>query len=156
MRLPRVAPFEFDRAWDFPVPPETFWATIVQTDEYPLWWGWLRSFDSPGVVAGSETEFVVQGALPYQLHFIVAVDRVVEQETVETHVLGDLEGLAALRLAPDHDSGCIARLTWTLEPKEPFLRRLSVISHPLLAWSHDQVVSMGVRQFRRRLARTTN
>jgi hypothetical protein len=156
MRLARVAPFDFDRAWEFPVSPEAFWATIAATDEYPLWWGWLRSFESPGVIAGSETEFVVQGALPYQLHFIVAVDHVVEHETIETHVRGDLEGPASLHVTPDHDGACVARLTWSLEPKEPFLRRLAVISHPLLAWSHDQVVSMGVRQFRRRLTRAAD
>jgi hypothetical protein len=148
----RVAPFEFDRSWHFPVSTEVFWNTVSETDEYPLWWGWLRSFDSQGLVAGTTTDFVVQAALPYTLHFVVAIERVVDQRLVETDVSGHLEGPAALELEPDGD-GCRARLRWRLEPKEPFLRRLAMLSHPLLAWSHDQVVAMGVAQFRRRLAR---
>ena len=149
----RVAPFEFDRSWHFPVTREAFWSTISETDEYPVWWGWLRSFDSGGLVAGSTTDFVVQGALPYKLHFVVAIERVVDNELVETAVSGHLEGPAALELEAA-DDGCRARLRWRLDPREAFLRRLAIMSHPLLAWSHDQVVAMGVAQFRRRLGRT--
>jgi hypothetical protein len=113
----------------------------------------LRSFRSEGLVEDTTTEFAVQGALRYQLHFVVHLDRVVSAERVETTVSGDLEGPASLELAPT-SGGCTARLHWDLEPREPFLRRLSQLSHPLLAWSHDQVVAMGVAQFRRRLARS--
>lgn len=153
MTLGRVAPFSFDRSWDFPVSTETFWDTVCDTREFPLWWGWLRSFESEGLVEGTTTEFAVQGALRYQLHFVVYLDRVISAERVDTTVSGDLEGPASLELTPTSD-GCTARLQWDLEPLEPFLRRLSQLSHPLLAWSHDQVVAMGVAQFRRRLART--
>lgn len=152
MSLRRVAPFEFDRSWQFPVSPEVFWNTISETDEFPLWWGWLRSFESDGLAPGSKTEFVVQGALPYKLHFVVAVNHVVPGRLVETDVSGHLEGPAALEIEPD-DDGCRVHLRWRLEPQEAFLRRLAIVSHPLLAWSHDQVVMMGVAQFRRRLAR---
>lgn len=152
MTAGRIAPFTFDRAWDFPVPPEEFWQIVSQTDAYPLWWGWLRTFDSDGLVAGSKTDFVVQGALPYQLHFVVLIEDLVEAELVETSVTGDVSGSATLEIRPS-DDGCVARLRWELEPQEKLLRRLAMISHPLLSWSHDQVVALGVSQFRRRLAR---
>jgi uncharacterized protein YndB with AHSA1/START domain len=148
----RVAPFRFDRSWQFPIPPQEFWDTVSRTDQFPLWWGWLRSFDSGGLVAGATTRFAVQGALPYKLEFLVTVDRVVEPQLVETTVAGHLAGPATLTIAPDGD-GCRARLAWVLEPRDAVVRRLAIVSHPLLAWSHDQVVNMGVTQFRRRLAR---
>jgi uncharacterized protein YndB with AHSA1/START domain len=148
----RPAPFEFDRAWEFPVTPDVFWRTVQATEEYPRWWGWLRSFHADGLRPGTKAEFVVQGALPYKLRFVVSVKRVVEEQLVEADVSGDLEGPAALRVEPA-DDGCVARLQWQLEPHEPLLRRLDRVSHPLLAWSHDQVIAMGVAQFRRRLVR---
>ena len=152
MTVGRIAPFTFDRSWEFPVAPDVFWQTVSETDEFPLWWGWLRFFESEGLAAGSKTDFVVQGALPYKLHFEVLIERIVEQQLVDTVVSGDLDGPASLEITPS-PNGCVARLQWRLEPQEPFLRRLSRISHPLLSWSHDQVVAMGVSQFRRRLAR---
>jgi hypothetical protein len=151
-RPSRPAPFLFDRSWDFPVDTATFWQTVRATDEYPRWWGWLRSFESDGLEPGAKSEFVVQGALPYKLRFVVAVERVIDERRVEAGVSGDLEGPAALDLETT-DDGCRARLRWELEPHEPLLRRLATVSHPLLAWSHDQVIAMGVSQFRRRLAR---
>jgi uncharacterized protein YndB with AHSA1/START domain len=152
MTIGRIGAFSFDRAWDFPVAPERFWRTVSETDSFPLWWGWLRFFESEGLTQGSKTDFVVQGALPYKLHFVVVIDRIVEERLVDTSVSGDLDGPASLEIAPT-DEGCNARLRWQLEPQEPLLRRLSRVSHPLLSWSHDQVVAMGVSQFRRRLAR---
>ena len=151
MTVGRIEPFTFDRSWEFPVAPDVFWRTVSETDEFPLWWGWLRFFESEGLAAGSKTQFVVQGALPYKLHFEVLIERIVEQQLVDTVVSGDLDGPAALEITPVRN-GCVARLQWNLVPQEPLLRRLSRISHPLLSWSHDQVVAMGVSQFRRRLA----
>jgi hypothetical protein len=152
MTVGRIEPFTFDRAWEFPVAPDVFWRTVSETDEFPLWWGWLRFFESEGLASGSKTDFVVQGALPYKLHFEVLIDRLIVEELVETRVSGDLDGPASLEISPS-TNGCVARLHWLLEPQEPFLRRLTRISYPLLSWSHDQVVAMGVSQFRRRLAR---
>jgi hypothetical protein len=147
-----VKPFAFDRSWHFDVPPDVFWQIVRETDEFPVWWGWLRSFESGGLVAGSTTDFVVQGALPFKLHFVVRIDQVTDEQIVETTVSGDLEGPAMLEITPEAD-GCRARLQWRLEPQQAFLRRMAIVSHPLLTWSHDQVVAMGVKQFRRRLER---
>lgn len=150
-----IAPFDFDRAWEFSIGPDEFWATVSHTDSFPLWWGWLRAFESEGLVQGATTDFVVQGALPYQLHFVVVIDRLVEARLVETSVSGDVRGPASLELEAS-PGGCVARLRWSLEPQERVLRRLAMISHPLLSWSHDQVVAMGVAQFRRRMGRSTS
>ncbi len=153
MSVVRVAPFSFDRTWEFPVTPGVFWQTVSKPDDFPLWWGWLRTFESEGLSTGSRTDFVVQGPLPFKLHFVVVIDRIIEERRVDTTVSGDLDGPASLELE-DEDDGCTARLRWRLEPRQPLLRRLARFSHPLLSWSHDQVVAMGVSQFRRRLART--
>jgi hypothetical protein len=45
--------------------------------------------------------------------------------------------------------GCRARLAWSLEPRQRLLTTLATVSRPLMVWAHDQVVQMGVAQFRR-------
>jgi hypothetical protein len=149
----RVAPFSFDREWEFPLTPEAFWDVVRNPSQFPVWWGWLRSFESEGLQPGARTTFAVQGALPYRLRFEVVVERAVEARSIDTAVSGDLEGPASLAIAPDGDDSCRVRLSWVLEPRDKVVRRLAMVSHPLLVWSHDQVVQMGVTQFRRRLAR---
>jgi uncharacterized protein YndB with AHSA1/START domain len=145
-----MEPFRFDRAWEFPLSPEQFWATIERVEDLPRWWGWLRSFRSDGLVAGGRSEFVVQSALPYKLHFDVVLDTVERPRTVRAFVAGDLAGPAGLDIDPT-PSGCRTRLSWALEPRASLLRTMASVSRPLMAWSHDQVVRLGVVQFRRQV-----
>ena len=142
------APFYYDHRFEFPVSPETFWATISRTDSYPQWWSWLRKFESDGMHDGGHTECVIQAPLPYALRVAIDVERVVPPERVETRVTGDLEGPARLEVTPI-PSGCAARLVWLLDMREPRLRRFGRVARPVLGWAHDRLISMGVRQFER-------
>lgn len=150
-----MEPFRFDRSWEFPLAPDEFWATVERVDQFPRWWGWLRTFRSDGLVEGGRSEFVVQSALPYALHFEVRLDIVRPPRTVRAAISGDLAGPAGLDVEPT-PAGCRTRLSWALEPRSSLLRTMAWISRPLMAWSHDQVVRLGVNQFRRQvLARQT-
>jgi hypothetical protein len=140
--------FDYDRRFEFAVSPETFWTTISRTESYPVWWTWLREFESDGLHDGAHTECVIRAPLPYALHVTVDVDRAVRPERVETRVSGDLEGPARLEITPTA-SGCAARLVWSLELREPWLARLARVTRPVLTWAHDRVISSGVRQFER-------
>jgi hypothetical protein len=141
-------PFRFDRTWQFAVSPEEFWATVARTDRYPEWWTWLRDFESEGLRDGSRTDCVIQAPLPYSLRVSVHVARAIRPELVDGHVTGDLEGPARLEIAR-HASGCTARLVWSLELRDSVLRRLLPVARPVMAWAHDRIVHVGVRQFTR-------
>lgn len=146
----RAEPFRFDRAWTFPLAAGELWGHLERVDEYPRWWGWLREFRSAGLEPGATSSFVVQSALPRPLRFDVELTAVEPARLVAGWVSGDLEGPATLTLAP-HPGGCRARLAWQLQPDDVLLRALSKVSRPFMAWSHDQIVQLGVRQFRRRV-----
>jgi hypothetical protein len=141
-------PFHYDHRFEFAVSPETFWATIARTDSYPQWWGWMRKFESDGLRDGGHTECVIQAPLPYALRVAIDVERVVPLERVETRVTGDLEGPARLEVTPTPD-GCAARLVWSLDLREPWLRRFALVGRPVLGWAHDRIISIGVHQFER-------
>lgn len=147
------APFRFDRRWTFPVPPAELWATVSRTGEYPTWWSWLRACDldgaPEGLHPGATAHCVIRAPLPYTLRFTVAIERVVAAELVDTRIGGDLEGPARLEIAARGD-GCTARLAWSLHLRDPMLRRLAFVGRPAMAWAHDRVVDVGVRQFEER------
>lgn len=145
-----VEPFRFDRSWHFPLPAEQFWSSIERVDDFPRWWGWLRSFRADGLVAGGRATFVVQSALPFQLHFDIDLIEVVAPRMVVAHVDGDLQGPARLIVEPDGDDSNVS-LSWRLVPRDRMLRTMTSLSRPLMAWSHDQIVGLGLRQFRRQL-----
>jgi hypothetical protein len=149
------APFRFDRRWTFPIPPDELWATVSRTDEYPAWWSWLRDFDTDGAAdglhEGATARCVIRAPLPYALRFTVEVERVVEAALVDTRIRGDLEGPARLEIGPGEDSDtCTARLAWSLQLRDPVLRRFALVGRPAMAWAHDRVVEVGVRQFEQR------
>ena len=142
------AAFDYNRRFEFAVSPETFWQTVSRTDNFPVWWPWLRDFESDGLHAGSHTECVIRAPLPYALRVTIDVEQAVPPERVETRVTGDLEGPARLEISPTA-SGCAARLVWSLEVREPWLARLARFTRPVLTWAHDRVITSGVREFER-------
>jgi uncharacterized protein YndB with AHSA1/START domain len=147
------APFRFDRCWTFPVPPDELWATVSRTHDYPAWWSWLRDFDTDGdtegLHEGATARCVIRAPLPYALRFTVAIQRVVAAELVDTRIQGDLDGPARLEIAAD-ENGCTARLAWSLQLRDPVLRRFAFVGRPAMAWAHDRVVEVGLRQFEQR------
>jgi hypothetical protein len=144
-----IAPFDFDREWEFDAPPEHLWAALARTDDYTTWWPWLRSFDAPALLEGATARCSIRSPLPYSLSVTITVLHVVEGELVETRVGGDLTGPARLEIVPRHD-GSAARLRWRLELAGGFARTIAGVGRPLAAWAHDAIVAMGVEQFRRR------
>lgn len=147
-----IAPFAFDRAFDFDVAPDVLWKVLDRTDQFPVWWRWLRAFDMDGVAGlreGAQARCVVRGPLPYSLRFTVAVRRIVPERLVETDVSGDLEGPARLELEPAAH-GTSARLVWSVRVVDPALRATARVARPVMEWGHDWVVNRGVRAFRGR------
>ena len=140
--------FDYDRRFEFAVSPETFWETVARTENFPVWWSWLREFESDGLHAGSHTECVIRAPLPYALRVTIDVEQVVRPELVETQVSGDLDGPARLEIVPTA-AGCSARLVWSLALCEPWLARLARFTRPVLTWAHDRIITSGVRQFER-------
>jgi hypothetical protein len=143
-----ATPFKFDRAWSFAVTPEELWTTLEQTDQYRVWWPWLREFrvDGDAFRAGSTANLVIQAPLPYQLRCAIQVDDVVRTQTLVAHVTGDLEGPATLELVPT-PGGARARLSWELNVRSSLLRPLATVGRPALSWAHDRIVEHGLAQF---------
>ena len=142
-------PFRFDRRFELAATPDALWDVLARTDEYPQWWSWLRALEGGELREGAVAKCLVRAPLPYTLRFDVEVQRVLPKELVETTVRGDLDGPARLELSPSA-GGCSARLHWSLQLRDTFLRPLSFIARPAMVWAHDRVIEMGLRDFERR------
>jgi hypothetical protein len=141
--------FLYDRTFDFAVGSDVLWDALTDTNRFPQWWPWLRSFDAGGLAPGSVASCTVKAPLPYTLDFRVHIQRVDAGRSIDTHVSGDLEGPARLELACAGEAST-ARLTWAVELRAPVLSAASRVARPVLVWAHDRVVSTGVEQFRER------
>jgi hypothetical protein len=144
-----VAPFRYDRTFDFDVARGVLWDALTDTQHYSCWWPWLRRFDSPALTAGAIAHCAVRAPLPYTLEFSVHVQAVEPGREIETEVRGDLAGPARLLVADAGPYRSTARLAWEVELRLPMLSFASRLARPLLVWAHDQVVATGVDGFRR-------
>lgn len=145
-----IAPFTSDRMFEFDAAPDVVWKTLEQTDRFPVWWRWLRTFETDGVSGlheGARAECAVRGPLPYAVRFTVALRTVEPERLVDAEVTGDIEGPARLELTPTA-TGSSARLVWSVRLVDPALRASARVARPLMQWGHDWVVSRGVRAFR--------
>jgi uncharacterized protein YndB with AHSA1/START domain len=138
--------FCLDRTFLFDHDPAVVWKTLSRPADYPRWWSWLRSIDVDDLAEGTTARCLIRAPVPFALHVVLHVDRVVPGRRIDVRASGDLAGPASLEL-DTHPRGAAARLTWNLEPRR-VPRFLS--SGPLLRWGQDWVVDTGVRQFRRR------
>jgi hypothetical protein len=141
------ATFRYDQTFDFDVGRDVLWEALNDTDDYPRWWPWLRTFDADGLTPGTVAHCAVRGPLPYTLEFAVHVERVEPKCAIDTQVTGDLAGPARLEVGGSGATST-ARLMWTVELQLPVLSAASFVARPLLLWAHDHVVSSGVAQFR--------
>lgn len=148
------APFRFDRGWRFAVPPADLWATLTAVDHYRSWWPWIVALDldGPPFTVGSRAHFVIQAPLPYRLRCSATVVDVEPGVLLAARVDGDLEGYAALALAPDDTAGAAsaAHLMWELDVETPPLRALARVARPAMVWGHDRIVERGLREFEAR------
>jgi carbon monoxide dehydrogenase subunit G len=145
--MPVGPSFDYDRTFDFAVSRDALWDVLNDTDRYPQWWPWLRSFDAAGLTPGTVAMCAVRAPLPYTLEFRVHIVGVEAGRSIDTRVTGDLEGPARLEIG-GVDGASTARLTWSVELCLPFLSAASRVARPMLVWAHDRVVSTGVGQFR--------
>jgi hypothetical protein len=143
------APFRYDRRFALDLAPPELWSLLERTDAYVEWWSWLQSLDGGGLRVGDVAECLVRAPLPYSLRFTVHVDEVVRATRIVTHVAGDLVGPARLEIEPT-TAGCDTRLAWSLELRDPVLRRLATLTRPAMQWAHDRIVDVGLAEFRRR------
>lgn len=132
--------------------PDEVWAELSQVDSFAAWWGWLDDFrhHGDGLSAGTVLEGSVRPPLPYRLGLVVTFEECVRPSHIQARVRGDLEGPARLMLRAD-GHGTEAEVRWTLEMKQPAVRRAAVVAWPLLRWGHDRLVDATVRGFRRHL-----
>jgi hypothetical protein len=145
-------PFHFDRTWHFPVSPEVFWSTIARTGDYTSWWTWLRDFDAPALAEGQRWRATVQSPLPYALRFDLDLRQIEEPALLVVDVSGDIAGPARLEVTRN-DEGCTVRVSWKVEARSGALRMGALVARPVLQWSHERVVAMGLAQFGRRALR---
>lgn len=142
------APFSYDRSWRFELPRRELWSAFASVRSFPAWWSWLRELDVEGLHAGATARCVIQSPLPYQLRLDIEIERVVELETIETYVKGDLDGPARLDVSSAGDHASVCRLSWELAVNNGLLRTAARVGRPVLVWAHDRVVDVGVAQFR--------
>lgn len=99
---------------------------------------------SGSLIEGTVLRGVVSPPLPYRMAIAVRLGRCQPGRRIEATIAGDLVGEATLQLHPD-GNGTLTEVAWTIEMRQPAMRAVARLAHPLLRWGHDRVVDATVR-----------
>jgi uncharacterized protein YndB with AHSA1/START domain len=142
-----VVRFRLDRRFDFALTRDEVWSRLTRTEDFPRWWPWLRRIEGDGFVEGGTTRIAVAAPVPWVLRLELRVTDLVEGESVDVDVSGDLSGTASLSVAATA-GGSTARMAWSVSPSSPALRLATRMTYPLVVFGQNWVVNAGLRQFR--------
>jgi hypothetical protein len=142
----------YQRSYEFPLPPEGIWDALEEVDQFALWWPWLEEFRLEGdsLAAGTVLHGVVAPPLPYRMRIQIELTRCEKPGIIEALVHRDLEGEASIALYPQ-GVGAHVDVAWTVEMMQRPMRLADRMAHPVLKRGHDLVVENTVAEFRRHL-----
>ncbi len=135
-----------DRQYRFQAAPAAVWGSLADVGSYRSWWPWLREFDGQSLRSGDVWRCVVKPPLPYVVRFTIELAEVVEHESVDAELTGDIVGDARIEIS-SAPAGSEIRLTSDLRPGSRTLRGVGAIAHPLASFGHNWVLDSGARQF---------
>jgi hypothetical protein len=153
--------YEFLSDWRFEDSTLNEVADILEdTASLPLWWPEL--FKSVRIVKpgtghslGQVAECACRARLPYTLRFTYTVteERYPNGSTIVSN--GDLVGRGVWRLSA-RTNGVDVTYSWHVDLEKSWLRLISPIFRPLLAWNHAWSMARGEEGLRREIVRRRN
>ncbi|MBV8222458.1 MAG: SRPBCC family protein [Candidatus Eremiobacteraeota bacterium] len=150
--------YDFLTRWRFEECDITEVADILEdTASLPAWWPQLfksvEIVESGGPHAlGQVARCACRARLPYTLHFTYTVTDATYPDGSTLRSTGDLVGTGVWRLAA-RDRGVDVEYSWRVDLEKPWLRAISPVLRPLLAWNHEWSMSKGEDGLRREIAR---
>jgi uncharacterized protein YndB with AHSA1/START domain len=135
-----------DRTYPLDDPPEVVWHALEQVDGYARWWPWLRHLDAQALSVGAQWAARIRVPVPWSLRIELDLHDVRAPTTVRAVVAGDVEGTAAVTVAPA-GTGSTIRLRSALVPRHRMLRGVNQLAPSVSRRLHDHVIDTAFRQF---------
>ena len=135
-----------DRTYSLDDPPEVVWHALERVDGYQGWWPWLRRFDAESLADGARWVARIRVPAPWSLRIELELHDVRAPTSVRASVSGDVEGTAAVAVAPA-GPGSTIRVLSELAPRHRLLRAVNDAMPSVSRRMHDHVIDTAFRQF---------
>lgn len=155
--LPRrsdAAQFQLVSQWHLAAPIDRVWEAIKATEQWPLWWRYVKSVqvlkpgDADGV--GAVRHIAWSSRLPYGFAFDVEVIESRRPRLLSGRARGQLEGHGTWELTPEGDTTRVG-YTWRVDLGSRWMRAVAPIAAPVFRWNHDGVMRAGAEGLARHL-----
>ncbi|MGR9072593.1 MAG: SRPBCC family protein [Gammaproteobacteria bacterium] len=147
--------FYLKTEWKIPFPLQITWDAIMQTEEWPRWWKYVKKVEvlEPGEASGlnSVTRFHWTTRLPYRLTLDLKLTRIETRRLLETAVTGDLTGRGRCVLTAQPDYTAVLFI-WEVSPCRSWMNFFSPVARTAFEWNHRQVMLEGEKSLIRRLS----
>jgi carbon monoxide dehydrogenase subunit G len=149
--------FDLVSHWHLNSPVERVWSALIDPDNWPGWWPYVRSVktlrtgDADGV--GSVRRMEWSTRLPYAIVIEVEAVESVKHERLRGRSRGQLNG-EGIWLLRSEGGGTAVTYLWRVELTKPWMRWLAPLLAPLFRWNHDGVMRSGSQGLARYLQAT--
>ncbi len=145
MRSPAEPDFDIVTDWRIEAEPEELTAVVLDPELLHLWcptvfmYGELvRRGRADGL--GMTIRLHTKGFLPHTFFFVAEVVDLVPHVSMQLALSGDFDGVGSLSVTPTGDGWLDARLRWRVTVRQPWIRRLVRLLHPVFMLNHKWAV----------------
>lgn len=136
--------YHFITTFALDAPPGAVWETLARSEEWILWWRWLREVEvldegSPSGT-GHRVRHRVTSPLGYRLGYVGKVTDAVENVMSRFEAEGDLEGVGQFALEEAEQGQTLVTFHWLVETPKVWMNVLAPIARPLFVWNHHRLM----------------
>ena len=145
---PTAAQFQLVSHWHIAAPIERVWEALKETQEWPVWWRYVKSVqeidagNADGL--GAVRHIAWSSRLPYGVAFDVTVTEMTRPRRMQGRASGQLEGVGTWELTPEGDTTRV-RYIWCVDLGTRWMRLLAPLAAPVFRWNHDGVMRAGAQ-----------
>ncbi|SDL73026.1 hypothetical protein [Tessaracoccus oleiagri] len=139
------AQYHFLSEYRFRGDPERLWEPLVDVEQWPAWWSWLKRIEVLRPATGpdglgSSIRSTVRAPAGYGLVYTIEVEFVDRPRRIDITSTGDLIGVGRFQLGSGPEAVATLAFTWLVSTPKRWMSAAAPVARPMFVWNHDRMM----------------
>jgi hypothetical protein len=154
--LDRWRSYRFEDEWVVNAPPVKVWDSIVNVEDWPLWWKGLEfSYSADNLPVGMEGKYYKTG-WKSPLHYRLEINAIIRESSNHALIIadihGDIEGVCTCRIK-ENQEGTKGYISLEVRTQKTWMSLFSPFLKGYFTRNHNLIMATGLHGFAMHLAR---